>query len=94
MDFVTKFLNTPRGFDMIWVVVDRLTKSTHSIPIKISLLLQKLAEIYIVKIVKFHGIPPSIVSDGDQRLTSRFWESLREALGTKLKLRSAYHPHM
>jgi len=92
MDFVTGLPNTPRGFDSIWVIVDRLTKSAHFIPINISFLLEKLASIYIRVIVKAHGVPLSIVSDRDPRFTSRFWVSLQEALGSKLKLSSAYHP--
>src|SRR3954471_20710393 len=92
MDFVTGFPHTARGFDAIWVVVDRLTKSAHFIPINISFPLVKLAEIYIRIIVKLHGVPSSIVSDRDPRFTSEFWKSLQEALGSKLKLSSAYHP--
>jgi transposase InsO family protein len=52
----------------------------------------KLAEIYIDQIVRLHGIPSSIVSDRDPRFTSMFWESLQVALGTKLRMSSAYHP--
>ncbi|CAJ2672989.1 unnamed protein product [Trifolium pratense] len=55
-------------------------------------LVPKLAEIYVEQIVRLHGIPTSIISDRDPRFTSRFWESLQEALGTKLRLSSAYHP--
>lgn len=73
--------------------MDRLTKSSYFIPIKISFPLQKLAEIYIAVIVKLHSILASIVSDRDPRFTSRFWESLQEALGTKMKLSYVYHPH-
>lgn len=71
--------------------MDRLTKSAHFIPIKITFPSQKLAEIYMVVIVKLHGIPFSIVLDKDLRFTSRFWESLQEELGTKLKLSYTYH---
>lgn len=92
MDFVTGLSNTLRGFDLIWVIVDRMTKSAHFIPIKISFSLQKLDEIYILVIVKLHGFPSSIVSDRDLRFTSRFWDNLQGALGTKLKLSSADHP--
>lgn len=56
--------------------MDRLTKSTHFILIKISFPLQKLAKLYIEKIVSLHGIPSSIMSDRDSRFTSRFSESL------------------
>jgi len=92
MDFVTSLPNTPRGHDVVWVIVDRLTKSAHFIPINISFPVSQLVEIYIREIVKLHGVPSSIVSDRDPRFTSRFWKSLQEALGSKLKLSSAYHP--
>ncbi|MCI57037.1 retrotransposon protein, partial [Trifolium medium] len=58
------------------------------------MLMPKLAEIYVEQIVRLHGIPLSIVSDRDPRFTSRFWESLQEAFGTKLRMSSAYHPQM
>ncbi|GAU45527.1 hypothetical protein TSUD_400740 [Trifolium subterraneum] len=72
--------------------VYRLTKSAHFIAIKIGTLVPKLAEIYVEQIIRLHGIPSSIVSDRDPKFTSRFWESLQEVLGTKLRLSSAYHP--
>jgi len=74
------------------VIVDRLTKSAHFIPIKTGMSVSRLAVIYIEHIVRLHGIPSSIVSDWDPRFTCKFWESLQAALGTKLKLSSAYHP--
>ena len=80
MDFVTSLPNTPRGNDAIWVMVDRLTKSAHFIPVNITFPVAQLAEIYIRGIVKLHGVPSSIVSDRDPRFTSRFWKSLQEAL--------------
>ncbi|GAU36214.1 hypothetical protein TSUD_363690 [Trifolium subterraneum] len=83
---------TAKGNEVIWVVVDRLTKSAHFIAIKIGTLVPKLAEIYVEQIIRLHSIPSSIVSDRDLKFTSRFWESLQEALGTKLRLSSAYHP--
>ncbi|MCI28761.1 retrotransposon protein, partial [Trifolium medium] len=92
MDFVGGLPRTTRGNEVIWVIVDRLTKSAHFIAIKTGMLVPKLAEIYVEQIVRLHGIPSSIVSDRDPRFTSRFWESLQEALGTKLRLSSAYHP--
>ena len=92
MDFVGGLPKTKRGNEVIWVVVDRLTKCAHFIAIKKGTLVPKLAEIYVEQIVKLHGIPSSIISDRDPRFTSRFWESLQEALGTKLRLSSAYHP--
>ncbi|GAU37339.1 hypothetical protein TSUD_395200 [Trifolium subterraneum] len=92
MDFVGGLPKTAKGNEVIWVVVDRLTKSAHFIAIKVGTLVPKLAEIYVEKIIRLHGIPSSIVSDRDPKFTSRFWESLQEASGTKLRLSSAYHP--
>lgn len=69
--------STHRRDDTIWVIVDRLTKSTHFTLINISFSLHKLVDIYIRVIVKLHEVPLSIVSDRDPRLmTSRFWEIL------------------
>jgi len=93
MDFVTSLPNTPKGHDAIWVIVDRPTKSVHFIPININFPVSQSAEIYIREIVKLHGVPSSIVTDRDPRFTSRFWKSLQEALGSQLRLSSAYHPH-
>jgi len=91
MDFVGALLKTVKGFDSIWVIVNRLMKSAHFIPIKTSMYVARLAEIYIEQIVRLHGIPSSIVVDRDPRFTSKFWVSLQAALGTKLRLSSDYH---
>ena len=92
MDFVTSLPRAPTGQDAIWVIVDRLTKTAHFVPIKVSYKLEKLAELYIQEIVRLHGIPVSIVSDRDPRFTSKFWRSLQEAMGTKLNFSTAFHP--
>ena len=92
MDFVSGLPKTKQGKDAIWVIVDRLTKSAHFIPVCMTYKMEKLAELYIREVVKLHGVPSSIVSDRDPRFTSRFWVSLQEALGTKIRLSSAYHP--
>jgi len=92
MDFVVGLPRTPKGFDSIWVIVDRLTNSTHFVPINIRFSLERLTSLYIGEIVRLHGVPSSIVSNRDPRFTSRFWVSLNKALGTKLRLSSAYHP--
>lgn len=89
---MTSFSKTTKVCDSIWVIVNRLTKSAHFILIKISYPLGKLVELYIEKIVSLHGIPSRILSNRDLRFTSRFWKSLQEIMGTKLKLSSAYHP--
>ena len=72
MDFVVGLPLTRRKHDSVWVVVDRLTKSAHFLPIRIDYSLDKLAELYIEEIVQLHGIPVSIISDRDSRFTSRF----------------------
>ena len=92
MDFVVGLPRTQQGHDAIWVIVDRLTKSAHFLPVKVSYSLDKLAEVYIREVVRLHGVPFSIVSDRDPRFTSRFWPSLQHALGTKLKFSTAFHP--
>ncbi|KAL2347570.1 hypothetical protein Fmac_001570 [Flemingia macrophylla] len=94
MDFVVALPRTVRGHDSIWVIVDRLTKSAHFLPINIKYPLERLAKIYISEIVRLHGLPSSIISDRDPRFTSRFWESLQQSLGTQLRLSLAYHPQI
>ncbi|KAI3810226.1 hypothetical protein L1987_19837 [Smallanthus sonchifolius] len=92
MDFITKLPHTSRGHDSIWIIIDRLTKSAHFIPIREDYRVEKLARIYIDEIVSRHGVPLNIISDRDGRFTSRFWQSLQSALGTQLNLSTAYHP--
>ncbi|XP_070677827.1 uncharacterized protein [Malus domestica] len=81
MDFVYKLPRTRNGFDGIWVIVDRLTKSAHFIPVREKYPLNKLAKLFISKIVKYHGVPVNIISDRDPRFTSKFWVAFQEALG-------------
>jgi transposase InsO family protein len=76
----------------IWVIVDRLTKSAHFLPIKETDDIEILARLYVKEIVSRHGVPISIISDRDSRFTSRFWQSLQKALGTRLDMSTAYHP--
>ncbi|KAL0373932.1 UNVERIFIED_CONTAM: Transposon Ty3-I Gag-Pol polyprotein [Sesamum radiatum] len=84
--------HTRQGHDSIWVIVDRLTKCAHFIPLHTTYTLDKLVTIYIEDIVRLHGIPGSIVPDRDPRFTSRFWNIFQQAMGTKVKLSTAYHP--
>ncbi|KAI3825126.1 hypothetical protein L1987_06602 [Smallanthus sonchifolius] len=92
MDFITKLPKTSSGYDTIWVIVDRLTKSAHFLPIKETEKTEKLAKLYIKEIMDRHGVPISIISDRDSRFVSRIWKSLQEAMGTRLDLSTAYHP--
>ena len=92
MDFITKLPKTSGGFDTIWVIVDRLTKSAHFLAIKETDEMNTLAQLYLKEIVSRHGVPISIISDRDSRFTSNFWRSLQRALGTQLDMSTAYHP--
>ena len=77
MDFVTGLPRTRKGHDAIWVIVDRLTKSTHFLAMNVKDQLPKLAKMYIEEIIRLHGVPASIVSDRDPRFVSRFWQQLQ-----------------
>ena len=92
MDFTTKLPKTTGGLDSIWVIVDRLTKSAHFLPIKETDKMEKLTRTYIREIVRLHGVPIAIISYRDSRFTSRFWQSLQSSLGTRLDMSTAYHP--
>ncbi|GJQ97044.1 putative reverse transcriptase domain-containing protein [Tanacetum coccineum] len=92
MDFITKLPKTAAGFDSIWVIVDRLTKSAHFLPMRETDSTKKLTRLYMKEIVARHGMPVSIISDRDSHFTSRVWQSLHKALGTQLNLGTAYHP--
>ncbi|KAL0537322.1 hypothetical protein IC582_026299 [Cucumis melo] len=83
---------TLRGFTVIWVVVDRLTKSAHFVPGKSTYTASKWAQLYMSEIVRLHGVPVSIVSDRDARFTSKFWKGLQTAMGTRLDFSTAFHP--
>nr|GEW63153.1 protein FAR-RED impaired response 1-like isoform X1 [Tanacetum cinerariifolium] len=92
MDFVTKLPRTSSGHDTIWVIVDRLTKSAHFLPVCEDYKMDRLARLYLNGIVSRHGMPILIISNHDSRFTSRFWQSMQEALGTRLDMSTAYHP--
>ena len=92
MDFVTGLPRTQRQHEAIWVIVDRLTKSAHFLPVSNDDPLDKLAKLYMEEIVRLHGVPISIVSDRDPRFTSRVWSSLQDAMGTQLHFSTAFHP--
>ncbi|GJU28573.1 putative reverse transcriptase domain-containing protein [Tanacetum coccineum] len=92
MDLVTKLPRSSSGYDAIWVIVDRLTKSAHFLLIREDYKIEKLARIYINEIVARHGVPVSIISDRDGRFASHLWQALQKALGIKLHISTAYHP--
>jgi hypothetical protein len=92
MDFIVGLPRTEARYDSIWVIVDRLTKVVHFIPVKTTYSGAKLAELYMSRIVCLHGVPKKIMSDRGSQFTSKFWEKLHESMDTKLNFSSAYHP--
>jgi len=91
MDFVTGLPTTRAKKDAIWVKVNRLTKSAHLIAIKKMDGVKAIADEYIDEIVRFHGVPVSIVPVGDSRFTSHFWKAFQKALGTRINMSRTYH---
>jgi hypothetical protein len=89
MDFIVGLPCTRTGYDSICVVVDRLTKAAHFIPVKTTYNSAVLAELYRARIMCLHGVPKKIVLDRGTQFTSHFWQQLHEALGTHLKFNSA-----
>jgi hypothetical protein len=92
MDFIVGLPLTTWKFDSIWVIVDRLTKSAHFIPIHTKYQVEKYVEIYIAHVLCLHGVPKMIISDRGLQFVARFWEQLHASLGTHLIHNSAYHP--
>jgi hypothetical protein len=79
MDFVTG-LPWSEGYDAIWVVVDRFTKMRHLVPCRTTTDASQLAEMFIDRIWRYHGLPNSIVSDRGPQFASKFWSRLCERL--------------
>ncbi|GJR10351.1 reverse transcriptase domain-containing protein [Tanacetum coccineum] len=92
VDFITKLPRSKSRHDTIWVIVDRLTKSAYFLAIREDYSTEKLAKIYVDEIVVRHGVPVLIISDRDGRFTSRCWQTMQKALGTRLDMSTAYHP--
>jgi hypothetical protein len=94
IDFIMGLLRIQSGYNSIWVIVDRLTKVAHFIPVNTTYSEPQLAELYMSRIVCLHGVPKKIVSDRGTQFTLRFWERLHEILDTQLHFSSAYHPRI
>ena len=92
MHFVIGLPCTQTGYDAIWVIMDRLTKSAHFLAIRNNFSLDKLAKLYISEILKLYGVLVSIVSIRDPQFTSWFWPKLQTAFGTTLDFSIAFHP--
>ena len=93
MDFMTHLPRTLQRHDAVWVIVDRLTKSTHFLVVRMTFTLERFCQLYIREIVQLHRVSVSIVSDRDPRFTAHFWKSFQKAMGTRLTMSTAFHPH-
>jgi len=92
MDFVMGLPITASRKNAIWVIVDRLTKSAPFVPIHDSWAVDRLTQLYVKEIVRLHGVPRDIISDGDFLFQACFWKALQKSFGTKLQFSSAYRP--
>ena len=92
MYFATHFPRTPQGHDVVWAIVDRLTKSVHFLAVRMTFTLERFCRFYIREIVRLNGVPVSIVSDRDLRFTVHFWKSFQKAMGTRLTMSTTFHP--
>ncbi|GJU96917.1 putative reverse transcriptase domain-containing protein [Tanacetum coccineum] len=92
MDFMSRLSRTSSRYNTIWVIVDRLTKSAHFLPMKKADSMEKLTPLYLKEIVCRHGVPISIILDQGSHFTSNFWRSLQKALGMNLDMSTAYRP--
>jgi hypothetical protein len=92
MDFITKLPKTNKKHDSIMVVVDKLTKAAHFIPVKLTHKASNIVDVYMREIDRLHGIPKTIMSDKDPKFTSKFWKGLFNGSGTNLNFSTTYHP--
>lgn len=94
MDFVLGLPCTMRGHDSIFVVVDRFSKMARLLPCARTYDTSKVAALFFSRVVRFHGLPKTIVSNRDTKFVSYFWKTLWVKMGTKLQFSSAFHAQM
>jgi hypothetical protein len=92
MDFITGLPRMNKKHDSIMVVIDKLTKAAHFVPVKTTHTTTNIAKIFMKEISRLHGIPRTIISDRDTKLTFNFWRGLFKGFGTNLIFKIAYHP--
>ncbi|WMV07964.1 hypothetical protein MTR67_001349 [Solanum verrucosum] len=91
MDFITGLPRSRRQHDSIWVIVDRMTKLAHFLPVKTTNSAEDYAKLYIQEVVRLHGVPVSIISDRGAPFTTQFWKSFQKGLGSKVNLSTVFH---
>jgi len=92
MDFITGLPRSHRQHDSIWVIVDRMTKSAHFLPVKTTHSTEDYAKLYLQEVVRLHGVPVLIISDRGAQFTAQFWKSFPKGLGSKVNLSIIFHP--
>ncbi|WMV59461.1 hypothetical protein MTR67_052846 [Solanum verrucosum] len=92
MDFITGLPQFRCQHDSIWVIVDRMTKSTHFLPVKTTHSAEDYAKLYLQEVVRLHGVLVLIISDRGAQFTAQFWKSFKKGLGSKVNLSTAFHP--
>ena len=92
IDFIIGIPRSQNQFDYIWVIIDRMTKSTHFQLVRTNFSVEDYANLYLHEIVKLHGVPISIISYHGTQFLSYFWRSFQKDLGTKVSLSIAFHP--
>ena len=92
MDFITRLPRTRRQHDSIWVIVDRMTKSSRFLAVKTTYSTEDYAKIYLTEIVRLHGVPLSMILDKGPQFTSHLWKSFQKGLGTQVNLSASFHP--
>ena len=94
MDFIIGLPKTTNGYDVIWVIINKLTKSTYFLPIKVIYSMEQLAQLYIKKIVRLHEVPMTIISARDNQFTSHFWRCVQTTMGTMFRFSTTFHPQI
>jgi len=92
MDFITGLPRSRRQHDSIWVIVNKISKSAHFLPVKTTHSTEDYAKLYLQKVVRLHGVSVSIISDKGTQFTAQFWKSFQKGLGSKMNLSTAFHP--
>ena len=94
MDFIIVLPKSNKQNDSIFIVVDKLSKASHFIPVKLANKAIHIADIFLKEIFRLHGIPKAIISDRDTKFSGNFWIPLFSTLETRLNFSTVYHPQI